>query len=41
MSNDYCEIGNMQTIVLSYEVYWSIQVLGKYKHMENDLGNVI
>ena len=41
MSNDYSEIGNMQIIMLSYEVYGSIQVLGESKHMENELGNVV
>ena len=41
ISIDYSEIGNMQTIMLSYEVYWSTQVLRKSKHMENDLENVI
>ena len=35
------EIGNMQTIMTSYEVYRSTQVLKKSKHMENDLENVI
>ena len=39
--NDYSEIGNMQTIMLSYGVYWSTQVLRKSKYMENDLENVI
>ena len=41
ISKDYSEIENMQTIMLSYEVYWSTQVLRKFKHMENDLENVI
>ena len=41
MSNDYSEIRSMQTIMISYEVYWSIQVLRKSKDMENDLENVI
>ena len=41
VSNDYFEIRNMLTIMLSYEVYWSTQVLRKSKNMENDLENVI
>ena len=41
MSSYYSEVGNMQTIMLSYEVYWSIHVLGESKHMENDSKNVI